>query len=95
MKIRIVKIYEDDQDSSYLYIVADLFKSKHQPTPDERIINRIKKDHVYKSSPAKAIKKEPNLEEHPVEIELQDIGAFNISFMYFYMLIQNILSKLI
>jgi len=94
MKIRIVKIYEDDQDPSYIYIVADLFKSKHQPNADERIVNRIKKDYAYKSSPAKAVKKEPVIEQ-PIEIELQDLGAFNISFMYFYMILQNILSKLI
>jgi hypothetical protein len=92
MKIRIVKIYEDDEDPSYIYIVADLFKSKHQPNPDERIVNRIKKDHAYKNTPARSIRKEVLIEQ---SIEIQDIGAFNISFMYFYMLIQNILSKLI
>ena len=57
MKVRIVKIYEDQNDPAFIFIEADIFKSKHQPIPDERIINRLQKKDAYaSSSPAKTLK---------------------------------------
>jgi hypothetical protein len=57
MKVRIVKIYDDPNDDAFIFIEADIFKSKHQPDPDERIVNRIEKKEAYaKSSQLKHLK---------------------------------------
>ena len=103
MKVRIVKIYEDQNDPAFIFIEADIFKSKHQPIPDERIINRLQKKDAYaKSSPAKTLKNNNLI--IPIEqdeliidenIDLSDLGVFNYSYLYFYMLIQNFFSRLL
>jgi hypothetical protein len=103
MKVRIVKIYEDQNDPAFIFIEADIFKSKHQPAPDERITNRIQKKDAYaKSSPAKTLKNNNLI--IPIEqdeliidenIDLSDLGVFNYSYLYFYMLIQNFFSRLL
>jgi len=103
MKVRIVKIYEDQNDPAFIFIEADIFKSKHQPIPDERIINRLQKKDAYaSSSPAKTLKNNNLI--IPIEqdeliidenIDLSDLGVFNYSYLYFYMLIQNFFSRLL
>lgn len=104
MKVRIVKIYDDPNDPAFIFIEADIFKSKHQPAPDERIINRIQKKDAYaKSSPAKTLKNN-NLIYYEVNddlltgeenFDLNNLGVFNYSYLYFYMLIQNFFSRLL
>lgn len=100
MKVRIVKIYEDPNDPAYIFIEADIFKSKHQPSPDERIINRIQKKDAYaKSSPAKTLKNNNLIyvEQSDVFLDenINDLGVFNYSYLYFYMLIQNFFLRLL
>lgn len=94
MKIRIVKIYEDENDTDYIFIEADLYKSKHQPLPDKRVINRVKKEEAYKKSPAKSVKDKEYISSMDMEIEIKEIGAFNITYWYIYMMIQNIINRL-
>ena len=100
MKVRIVKIYEDPKDTTYIFIEVDIFKSKHQPEPDERITNRIQKKDAYaKSSPAKTLKNNnlliPIEQDEMFMDENIDLGVFNYSYLYFYMLIQNFFSRLL
>jgi len=100
MKIRVVKIYEDQDDPDYIFVEADIFKSKHQPSPDDRVINRIEKKQAYHcGSPAKKIKPMPYNQEEDIEnniIEIDpNLGVFNISYFYFYMIIQNFISRLL
>lgn len=104
MKVRIVKIYDDPSDPAFIFIEADIFKSKHQPAPDERITNRIQKKDAYaKSSPAKTLKNnnliyvaQPFVEDLVLDENLSsDLGVFNYSYLYFYMLIQNFFSRLL
>jgi hypothetical protein len=99
MKVRIVKIYEDPNDPTYIFIEADIFKSKHQPEPDERITNRIQKKDAYaKSSPAKTLKNNNliiHVEQTIVLDDFSDLGVFNYSYLYFYMLLQNFFSRLL
>ncbi len=96
MKIRIIKIYEDQNDPDYIFVEADVFKSKHQPSPDDRVINRIqKKQAYYKGSPAKKINPSQNLNQEPlIEVD-PNLSVFNFSYLYFYMLLQNLISRLL
>jgi hypothetical protein len=86
MKLRFIKRYVDDSDPNFLIVEADVFKSKHQPEPDERVKLRVPLGNAYVK---KDIKEQYNKIEEvdvlPEEIHFEDLGVYNVSVLYIVM----------
>jgi len=85
MKLRFIKKYIDESDPSILVIEADVFKSKHQPTPDERVCLRVPVETGYTKKGLKEQVSNPMGEEIPEEIDFENLGVYNISMLYLVM----------
>jgi len=86
MKLRFIKRYVDESDPNFLIVEADVFKSKHQPEPDDRVKLRVPIENAY-------IKKEiieqaqvfNKIDDLPEEINFEELGVYNISVLYMVM----------
>jgi hypothetical protein len=86
MKLRFIKKYIDENDPSILVIEADVFKSKHQPDPDERVLLRVPVESGYTKKELKEQASQPIVEEQiPEEIDFENLGVYNVSILYVVM----------
>jgi len=86
MKLRFIKKYIDENDPSILVIEADVFKSKHQPDPDERVLLRVPVESRYTKKELKEQVNQPVGEEQiPEEIDFENLGVYNVSILYVVM----------
>lgn len=98
MKIRIVNTYSDETNPEFLIVEVDVFKSKHQPLADNRKVLKIKKDDYYQNKKTTLKKNTETPQPSDIEIEIPDfenLGVFNMSLAYFFMLYQNRLLQII
>lgn len=88
MKLRFINRYVDESDPGILILEADVFKSKHQPKPDERVKLRVPIENAYVKKEIKAKAKTEKTEEEiqvpqiPIEIDFEDLGVYNVNVIY-------------
>jgi hypothetical protein len=86
MKLRFIKRYVDESDPNFLIVEADVFKSKHQPEPDDRVKLRVPIENAYikKEIREQAKVKTEELEEIdvPIEMDFENLGVYNVSVIY-------------
>jgi len=88
MKLRFIKRYIDESDPNILIVEADLYKSKHQPEPDERVKLRVPVGDAYVKKEIKnqvRSQEEEDLDFLPEEINFDDLGVYNVSVLYIVM----------
>lgn len=88
MKLRFIKRYVDESDPNVLILEADVFKSKHQPEPDERVKLRIPIENAYVKKEIKEqaiVSKSSELDILPDEVNFDDLGVYNVSVLYMMM----------
>jgi hypothetical protein len=88
MKLRFIKRYVDESDPNVLILEADVFKSKHQPEPDERVKLRIPIENAYIKKDIKEqaiVSKSSELDILPEEVNFDDLGVYNVSVLYVVM----------
>ncbi len=88
MKLRFIKRYVDESDPNVLILEADVFKSKHQPEPDERVKLRIPIENAYVKKDIKEqamVFKSEELDILPEEVDFEELGVYNVSVLYLVM----------
>ena len=88
MKLRFIKRYVDESDPNVLILEADVFKSKHQPEPDDRVKLRVPIENAYVKKEIKEkvmVFKREELEVLPEEVNFEDLGVYNVSVLYLVM----------
>lgn len=87
MKLRFIKRYIDESNPSVLIVEADVFKSKHQPEPDERVKLRVPIENAYVKKDIKEQVKVFKDEEDilPEEVDFEELGVYNVSVLYMVM----------
>jgi hypothetical protein len=89
MKLRFIKRYVDESDPNVLILEADVFKSKHQPEPDERVKLRIPIENAYVKKEIKeqamVFNKIEDVEMLPEEVNFEELGVYNVSVLYMVM----------
>lgn len=88
MKLRFIKRYVDESDPNVLILEADVFKSKHQPEPDERVKLRIPIENAYVKKDIKEqamVFKSEELDILPEDVNFEELGVYNVSVLYLMM----------
>ena len=88
MKLRFIKRYVDESDPNVLILGADVFKSKHQPEPDERVKLRVPIENAYVKKDIKEqamVFKSEELDILPEEVDFEELGVYNVSVLYLVM----------
>lgn len=90
MKLRFIKKYIDESDPSILVIEADVFKSKHQPDPDERVLLRVPVESGYtkkelKGQASQNVAEGDEILDLPEEVDFNNLGVYNVSILYVVM----------
>jgi len=86
MKLRFIKRYVDESDPNFLIVEADVFKSKHQPEPDDRVKLRVPIENAYiKKEIIEQAKVFNKIDDLPEEINFEELGVYNISVLYMVM----------
>lgn len=88
MKLRFIKRYVDESDPNVLILEADVFKSKHQPEPDERVKLRVPIENAYVKKDIKEqamVFKSEELDILPEDVNFEELGVYNVSVLYLMM----------